>query len=106
MIANWRKKQAGSGIGEETGYAFAQAGALGIVFADLNYSSALEKAKNSNSYATNTKYRAIAIEVDVSESGSVQKMVDFVVKEFGRIDYCVNSAGVSPRAQTHSEWEW
>lgn len=40
-------------------------------------------------------FRAIAIHVDVTQEDSVQKMVDAVVKEFGRIDYSVNSAGAS-----------
>ncbi|CAG8977548.1 hypothetical protein HYALB_00012354 [Hymenoscyphus albidus] len=85
---------AGSGIGEETGYAFAGAGALGVVFADINYHAALWKATNSKFYATNPNYRSVAIKVDTSEPSSVQEMVDSALKEFGRIDYCINSAGI------------
>lgn len=33
--------------------------------------------------------------MDVRDDASVQAMVDTVVKEFGRIDYSVNCAGVS-----------
>lgn len=38
--------------------------------------------------------RAFAVEVDVSESESVTKMVEATRKEFGRIDILVNCAGV------------
>lgn len=33
--------------------------------------------------------------MDVGDEKSVQSMVDFVVKEYGRLDYAVNAAGVS-----------
>jgi NAD(P)-dependent dehydrogenase (short-subunit alcohol dehydrogenase family) len=36
----------------------------------------------------------VAVKVDVSDEASVQSMVDATVKEFGRIDYSINSAGV------------
>lgn len=34
------------------------------------------------------------MKVDVVDIASVQAMVDLAAKEFGRIDYCVNAAGV------------
>ena len=34
------------------------------------------------------------MEVDVTDSGSVERMVQRAKAEFGRIDYFVNSAGV------------
>lgn len=86
---------AAAGIGEETGFAFAEAGALGVVFADVNEEGAAANAVKSKEYATNPKYRAVSIKVDVTKLASVQAMVDFAVKEFGRIDYSVNSAGVT-----------
>lgn len=39
----------------------------------------------------------MAVKVNVTDAKSVQEMVDVAVKEFGRIDYVVNAAGVSPR---------
>lgn len=33
--------------------------------------------------------------MNVEDDKSVQDMVDFVVKEYGRLDYCVNGVGVS-----------
>ena len=43
----------------------------------------------------NENFRAIAVQVDVSDEDSVRAMVDTAVKEFGRVDYCVHCAGVS-----------
>ncbi|KAI9639988.1 hypothetical protein NHQ30_011657, partial [Ciborinia camelliae] len=85
---------AAAGIGEETGYAFAEAGAAGVVFADLNYEGASANAEKSKAFAINPKYRALAIKVDTTDPNSVQAMVDFTIKEFGQIDYSINSAGV------------
>jgi 3-oxoacyl-[acyl-carrier protein] reductase len=38
---------------------------------------------------------ALALEVDVRQSESVQAMIDKAVKEFGRVDIMVNNAGIS-----------
>ncbi|RYP67276.1 hypothetical protein DL770_008643 [Monosporascus sp. CRB-9-2] len=62
--------------------------------ADLNYEGALETARQSESIATNPGFKALAIAVDVSDRKSVDEMVDSAVKNFSRIDYLVNSAGV------------
>jgi NAD(P)-dependent dehydrogenase (short-subunit alcohol dehydrogenase family) len=75
--------------------AFASEGARGVAFADINLTAALEAAEESKAQATNSAYRAIAVQVDVSSEESVQRMVDTTLKEFNRIDYGVNSAGVS-----------
>ena len=58
----------------------------------------------SNKVATNPDYRAIAVTVDITDDGSVQRMVEVALKEFGRIDYAVNSAGVRP-FQNH-KWQF
>lgn len=87
--------QAASGIGRETAYSFAEAGASGIVFADINKEGAQEAAEESKKFATNPNYRTVVVEVDVTDPASVQAMVDVAVKEFRQIDYNVNSAGVS-----------
>lgn len=73
--------------------AFAEAGAEGVVLTDLNDTSVF--IEESTKFAKNEKFRAIAVQVDVSDEYSVRAMVDTVVKEFGRIDYCVHCAGVS-----------
>ena len=89
--------QSATGIGRETALAFAEAGAEGILFADINEDGAKESAEASKKFATHASYRPVAVKVDVSDVDSVQNMVDVAKKEFGRIDYSVNSAGVSPR---------
>lgn len=65
-----------------------------MAFADLNEQGAQEAAAESKKYATNANYQSLVIKVDVADENVVQHMVDAVVKEFGRIDYAVNSAGV------------
>lgn len=84
-----------SGIGRETAYSFAEAGASAIIFADINLAGAQESAEHSKTFATNTDYRTLVIRVDVTDHESVKAMVEVAVKEFGRIDYSINSAGVS-----------
>lgn len=87
----------GSGIGRDCAMAFAAEGARGVAFADIDLAAAQAAAEESKGQATNLTYRTVVAHVDVSSEDSVQCMVDSVCKEFGRIDYSVNSAGVSPR---------
>ncbi|KAH8157658.1 hypothetical protein CIB48_g10586 [Xylaria polymorpha] len=53
------------------------------------------KPRKAGKYAKHATYRALAIKVDVTNAESVQEFVASTVKEFERIDYAVNSAGVS-----------
>ncbi|KAF2729364.1 NAD(P)-binding protein [Polyplosphaeria fusca] len=85
---------AASGIGKGVGLTFAEAGAAGIIFADINGDGATRAAEESNEIAAHPSYRAIGAQIDVTNAASIQKVVDLAVKEFGRIDYLVNSAGV------------
>jgi 3-oxoacyl-[acyl-carrier protein] reductase len=52
--------------------------------------------------------RALAVQVDVSDSQSVAKMVQAAQQEFGRIDILVNSAGISgvERLEAMSDQTW
>ena len=86
--------QAASGIGKETAFAFAEAGAKGVAFADINEEGALAAAEHSKDFAENANFKAIAVTVDITDEASVDNMVQTALKEFGRIDYSVNSAGV------------
>lgn len=38
----------------------------------------------------------MAIKVDTADVASMQKLVDFTIKEFGQTEYSINNAGVSP----------
>lgn len=85
---------AAAGIGKDTAFAFAEAGVQGVAFADVNEQGAQEAAEESRKYATNAEYKTLVLKVDMSDEVGVQEMVDRTVKEFGRIDYAVNSAGL------------
>ncbi|KAJ8118982.1 hypothetical protein ONZ43_g3882 [Nemania bipapillata] len=85
---------AAGGIGEEVAYAFVEAGVRGVLVADINPSALEQVAKKAQSLATNPSCRCISISVDVTDIKSVENMVAFAEKEFGRIDYCVNAAGI------------
>ncbi|KAI1451686.1 NAD(P)-binding protein [Annulohypoxylon moriforme] len=85
---------AAGGVGKEVGLSFAEAGAKGILFADINYEAAAQAAEASKDIALSPAYRALSVKVDVVDVHSVQEMVDLAAKEFGRIDYCINAAGV------------
>ena len=78
---------------------FAEAGAKSIVFADLNKGGAEAAAEESKKLAKHSEYAALALEVNTVDAASVQAMVDMTVKEFHRIDYFVNSAGVRMRSR-------
>jgi NAD(P)-dependent dehydrogenase (short-subunit alcohol dehydrogenase family) len=93
-IADPSDLQAAGGIGEETAYAFAEAGAVGVIVADINEQGAQKSAERSKKFAKHPEYRAVTVQVDITDEASVQAMVDRAIKEFRRIDYCVNSAGV------------
>ena len=90
----------GSGIGRDCGLAYAAAGVTGVVFADINLTSAQLASEDSKAFATNASYRTIALAVDVTSEKSMNAMVEKAVGEFGRIDYAVSSAGV--RSMLHS----
>ncbi|KAL9123563.1 MAG: hypothetical protein Q9217_007015 [Psora testacea] len=85
---------AASGIGKETAFSFAEAGARGIIFADIDEDGARAAAEESKKFAADINFKAIAVKVDVREEASVDSMVQTATKEFGRIDYNVNSAGI------------
>ena len=67
----------------------------GVVFADINLSNAQAAVEASKSFISNPAYRALAVAVNVEDLQSVQDMVKTTFSEYGRIDYLVNSAGVS-----------
>ena len=65
-----------------------------MVFADINEEGALTAAEESKKFAENASFKAITVKVDVTDEASVDSMVQTALREFGRIDYSVNSAGV------------
>jgi NAD(P)-dependent dehydrogenase (short-subunit alcohol dehydrogenase family) len=87
--------EAGSGIGLECALAYAASGAAGVAFADIDAAAIIKWAGKSQELAVHPHYQCLALHVDISEEASVWSMVENVKKKFGRIDYAVNSAGVS-----------
>ena len=82
-----------SGIGKAIAEVFAEAGAAGIVIADLNEKAAEEAAEQ---LGKTHKVPALPLRTDVSSPESVEEMVRRAIDEFGRIDILVNNAGICP----------
>lgn len=77
------------GVGTATAKLFAKAGAK-IILAARNRSIAEVVALEIN----NSGGDAYVIDVDVTDSASVFKMTDDVIKEFGKIDILINAFGI------------
>ncbi|KAI1499773.1 NAD(P)-binding protein [Biscogniauxia marginata] len=87
----------GSGIGRACALAFAKYGARGIMVADINIEAAQSTVTESKAVALNAAFRAEAIPIDITLEESIKATIVHAVQRFGRIDYCVNSAGVGVR---------
>lgn len=71
----------------------------------MNTATAKASSEESKKYARNQEYQTVVFEMNVQDDKSVQAMVDFVVKEFGRLDYAVNAAGVSHSPSTQANFQ-
>jgi NAD(P)-dependent dehydrogenase (short-subunit alcohol dehydrogenase family) len=80
---------------KRSGFFLAEAGARVVVFADMDEEMAKVSSEESKRFASNKEYKTSAFKMNVQDDQSVQDMVDHVVKEYGRLDYAVNAAGVS-----------
>ena len=80
---------AGQGIGRAYAHAFAKAGAIPVI-AELN----IETARTVEREIADAGGRALAVQTDVADPGSVQGMADATLKAFGRIDALVNNAAI------------
>ncbi|KAI0189871.1 NAD(P)-binding protein [Astrocystis sublimbata] len=87
----------GGGIGRATALAFAQAGATGLLIADLSLPRAQSVADEATAMSKQPGFRAQAVEVDVQFQESVDLAFKQMTESFGRIDYCVTCAGVPVR---------
>lgn len=79
------------GLGKAMAEALAQAGA-DIVIADIKLDLAQETA---TAIAEKEGVKTTALKVDVTNPEDVNKMVEDVVKEYGKIDVLVNNAGMT-----------
>ena len=95
---------AGSGIGKAVALGLARAGAH-VVAVEID--AALGKASADAAAALGP--RSLAIEADVGDLGSIDRMVERTMATFGRIDILVNNAGVTRRAYimdlTEADWD-
>ncbi len=83
------------GIGRAISICLANKGA-DIVVADLN----LAGAKNTAQEVIDLGRKALAVEVDVTSSQSVERMVKSGLQYFGRIDILINNAGITQKIST------
>ena len=94
---------ASSGIGEATALALAKAGAkVAIAARRADRLAALAKSIEAVGGS------ALEIVADVTKPGDIERMIDAVVKKFGRLDILVNNAGVmllSPVAEASTD-DW
>jgi len=80
---------AGQGIGRVFARAFAKSGAIAVI--------AERNMKNAEAVAAEIaadKGQALAVETDVADPASIQRMVATVEARFGRIDILINNAGI------------
>jgi 3-oxoacyl-[acyl-carrier protein] reductase len=82
---------ASRGIGREIAIKFASEGYDVI----LNYNNSEAKAKSLEKQIEKMGVKCLTFKADVSVEHEVKLMVDWALKEFGRIDVLVNNAGVS-----------
>ena len=79
----------GNGIGKAICLGLAQAGAS-VVVADIELQAAQTVATEISAAGN----KSLAVDVDVSEEGSVEAMRDAAIDAFGQVDILVNNAGV------------
>jgi NAD(P)-dependent dehydrogenase (short-subunit alcohol dehydrogenase family) len=96
---------AGSGIGRATALRFAEEGA-NVVVADVVEDTARETAE----LVVDAGGEATAVVVDVSDTASVERMVEVCVETYGSLDFAHNNAGIltgfsETTAITEDEWD-
>lgn len=95
---------AGSGIGKGIATGLAEAGAK-VALAGRN----MEKLKKAAAGIQASGLNAAPFQVDMSEPESISGLVKSVLREFGRIDFLFNNAGMIHRSPTEEfplkEWE-
>jgi NAD(P)-dependent dehydrogenase (short-subunit alcohol dehydrogenase family) len=68
----------------------------------ITYNSSQAEAEATAEALLNHHVRALAVECDVRDQGSVQAAVEAVAREFGRLDILVNNAGTFETAALES----
>lgn len=78
-----------SGIGAALARAFAQAGARGVVVADLDEAGAQQVA---------AEFGGLGLRCDVSQEANVRALVDAATARYGQVDVFCSNAGIISRA--------
>jgi NAD(P)-dependent dehydrogenase (short-subunit alcohol dehydrogenase family) len=73
--------------------AIAEAGGI-TVLADINEKLASEKAE---AIAKKYKAQSIAVKTDITDKKNVEKLLETVLKKFGRVDILINNAANDPK---------
>lgn len=96
---------AGRGIGRAISLALARDGAA-VVVSDID----LQAARNVAQEIKDNGGQALALEVDVSDAQSAQRLVGAAIEAWGTLDILVNNAGIFPAGKpvleiTEKEWD-
>ncbi|MDQ0205757.1 NAD(P)-dependent dehydrogenase (short-subunit alcohol dehydrogenase family) [Alkalicoccobacillus murimartini] len=95
---------AGNGIGAEVAFAFAAKGDK-VIVSDINQ----EHAERSQKQIVEAGGEACAYTCDVSNVEQVIHMMEWIDETYGRIDVCINNAGISkwisPLELSIEEWD-
>ncbi|KJH69917.1 SDR family oxidoreductase [Aliterella atlantica] len=91
---------AGSGIGRATALTFANAGAS-VAVADISEESNRETAQLIEEQGG----RVVAVKCDVTKAEEVKMALDRTIKEFGRLDFAFNNAGIEQRNAAVADFE-
>lgn len=89
---------AARGIGATTAITFAREGAK-VVICDVNEELGLEVVTTINNALGNGLPAALFLPVNVTDTASVNQLVQKTVAQFGQLDILVNNAGVTRDAQ-------
>ncbi|GMK54832.1 hypothetical protein CspeluHIS016_0114180 [Cutaneotrichosporon spelunceum] len=92
---------AASGIGLATAAALLDAGVRRLLLADVNDGALLAARADLHQTYPDAEFELFT--VDVTVEAQVQAMVRRAVERFGRIDYCLNSAGVGSAGKSVGE---
>ncbi|KAF2730948.1 oxidoreductase ucpA [Polyplosphaeria fusca] len=90
---------AGSGIGQYAAYSLARQGVRSFALLDRNpVTKTVQELKKSY-----PDVKVKEIELDVASENAVNDSINQTVKEFGRIDYALNNAGIGGALKTTDE---
>ncbi len=95
---------AGRGIGKATALLFAREGA-DVLVPDLDLAGSEAVASEIRTLGR----KGVAMEMDVTRTADIQRMVDTARREFGKIDILVNNAGITlvrdPLQLSEADWD-